>query len=554
MSKKQYENTFLNPELVLSRQRIQFLRVISGVGAIFAIATLLGFSTTNQLITPLRYAIMAALLINFAVTNVLLNRRRFDTAALVTMLIFGAFAISQIDPQLRLVASSLAVMTASVVGRRIYYLVTLSIIQMYFAVDLSEVIAQFGFVVVDEGLFIVSSMISLILIAVIFRFFLFGIERTAQVSARTSSLLRATSEISQITSKLLTIDELFNRAVTLIQDRFAFYHVQVFMVDDRREFANLVASTGDVGRKLLDRGHRLRVGSKSVIGRVTQIGEPVIARDTDSDRVHAVNELLPNTRSELALPIIDGDVIIGALDVQSTRRNAFDSTDVQALQVMANQLGVAIRNARLFESQEQALRENKRLFLEGEAERREIQRLNSQLTRAAWEGYLRERPDVHGITAQDDKVNLNANWSEAMIEASNRQRPISRVKDERRTIAVPIVLRNQVLGAIEVEIDNRSEADKTETIVNVAQRLATTLDNIRLFDEAQIATMQEQRINTVVTSYQAAENIEDLLRITLEELSKTLAADHGMIRLGIAPADKSLGSGSSGGSNGSKHL
>ncbi len=266
-----------------------------------------------------------------------------------------------------------------------------------------------------------------------------------------------TAEVGQNTAKLLTLDELFNRAVQLIQDRFAFYHVQVFLVDENREWANLVSSTGEAGEKLLAKKHRLRVGSQSVIGRVTQAGEPVISRDTDTDKIHAMNELLPNTRSELALPIIDNDVIIGALDVQSTRRDAFNATDIQALEIMANQIAVAIRNARLFEEQERALQENKRLFLQAEAERREVQRLNNQLTREAWENYLKEQRELNGVTALEEEVVEHGEWSSVMVDASLKQRPITREIDGQRVTAVPIVLRNQVIGVIEVRDAKGSE-------------------------------------------------------------------------------------------------
>lgn len=363
------------------------------------------------------------------------------------------------------------------------------------------------------------------------RYFSSTLQRFVATNRRTTDLLQAAADVGQITGKILEREQLFIRAVELIRDRFAYYHVQIFLVDEERRFANLVASTGDVGQELLKRQHRLAIGSQSVIGRVTRVGEPVIARDTDRDPLHARNELLPNTRSELALPILDGDRIIGALDVQSTRSNAFKQTDVQALQIMANQLGTAIRNADLFEGQAASLAENKRLFFELETRLREIQSLNRRLTQKSWDDYLSTHQTVTGVTA-GETLETHAEWSDAMLEAGRRRRPILDV--ERGVVTVPIVLRGQVIGAMEVATAQMPDDDDSlELMQSVAQRLALSLDNARLFEEAQATTLQEQRLNQIVTQYQAAPSVDDLLKITMSELQQVFGAAQGSIRLGI---------------------
>lgn len=367
----------------------------------------------------------------------------------------------------------------------------------------------------------------------ILRYFAINVESITERATRSTNLLHATSDVGQITNKLLDLDELFTKAVELIRDRFAYYHVQVFLIDNQREYAELVASTGDVGKQLIDLGHKLAVGSQSVIGKVTQVGEPVVAGDADSDNVHARNELLPNTRSELALPIIDGDRIIGALDVQSTRSKAFNDTDIQALQVMANQLAVAIRNARLFEAKEASLQENRRLFGELEGRLDEIERLNQQLTRRAWQDYLQGDNRTSGITLGDQGISEdNTAWSATMIEAHKTRRTTHQQHDNLMTIAVPIILRGEVLGVVEVETESElRQSDIVETMKTVAERLAISLDNSRLFQEAQETTAQEQRINDIVGKYQSASTVDDLLEITLAELSESLGAQSSSIRL-----------------------
>jgi GAF domain-containing protein len=454
---------------------------------------------------------------------------RTTDALVVLLALIGIFGTSE---HTFLVTGYTALIIAAILGSRYVYgattlafvAKTIYFLQVHDEHTLSEEPVE------SAGLIVLSIIISMMV-----RYISHNFQTIATISQHNTEMLHATAEVGQAIGQMLEFDELLNRAVNLIRDDFGYYHVQVFLIDEERKHAILKASTGHVGDLLIERGHQLVVGSRSVIGRVTQVGEPVLAGAEEGTN-HARNELLPDTRSELALPITDGQLIIGALDVQSVESNAFGEADIQALQVMANQLAVAIRNARLFETQAASLRENKRLFLESEANLREIQRLNRQLTGKAWEDYLAAEESLAGITVDGSGKSIESSWTANMVEASQKQRPVVG-QGEVATIAVPIVLRGEVIGAIEVEpgTDSRTD-DTTEMLRAVAGHLAVSLDNARLFEEAQESTVQEQRINEIVGRYQAALTVDDLLQITLQELGNTLGAQRGMIRLG-SPQD-----------------
>lgn len=367
------------------------------------------------------------------------------------------------------------------------------------------------------------------------RFFIDRLERVTYQAQRIATLLEASANIGQNVSQTLELDELLNQAVEIVRDRFAFYHVQIFLIDDNGDFAYLRASTGYIGEQMLARGHRLRIDSNSVIGRVSLTGEPIIARDTDQS--HAFNELLPDTRSELAIPIKDKDGVIGALDVQSHLTDAFTATEIRVLNVIANQLAIAIRNARLFESQTHNIRENKRLFIEAETSLREIQRLNRQLTRQAWTDYLKMDRRITGVTLEGQSFSNKAGWTPEMVESGRKRRAIKKnSEDGNNTVTVPIELRGEVLGAIEIETPDAEDNESTlDMIQAISQRLAVSLDNARLFEETQEATAQEQRVGELVARYQTANTVDDLLQITLEGLVETLGAEAGSIRLGYLP-------------------
>lgn len=377
----------------------------------------------------------------------------------------------------------------------------------------------------------ITIMFSLMVVSISVRFLVNRFEGAARAAQSGTGLLRAAAEIGQVIGKLLALKDILPRAVELIRERFGFYHVQVFLVDEQGKNAQLVVSTGEVGQRLVERRHSLPVGSQSVIGRTTAAGQPVIARDTDAGYYR--NELLPNTRFELALPIFDGDRVIGALDVQSREYEVFGDEVVQALQVVANLLGTTIRNARLFEEQEKSAAEMRQLFLESESNLREIQRLNQQLTRSGWQEYLSNRRQVSGITLnRDERAVMDSQWTDVLLKAGQMRQPIMEKRDEHGVIAVPMMLGNEVIGAIEIEAENSiQQAEITELVNAVAQRLALSLDKARLFEESQETAAQEQRINEIVARFQTVNNVDDLLRITLEEVSQSLGAKRGIIGL-----------------------
>ncbi len=180
-------------------------------------------------------------------------------------------------------------------------------------------------------------------------------ERTVQ--------LQTAAEMGRLMASMLDLDELLRTAVNLIRDRLGYYHASVFLMDESGQWAVLRESTGEVGRRLKERGHRLAVGGQSLIGWVTANGRPRVAQRTAEDPIHLQNELLPETRSEAAFPLKVGERMIGALDVQSTLEDVFDPGALSVLQILADQLAVAIENARLYRQAQIALEETQALYL-----------------------------------------------------------------------------------------------------------------------------------------------------------------------------------------------
>ena len=180
-----------------------------------------------------------------------------------------------------------------------------------------------------------------------------------QTAERRALELEAAAEIARDTASTLSLDSLLNQIVNQIKDRFNLYHVSVFLLDETKTWAVVRESTGEAGKEMKLRGHRLAVGSRSITGTVTSTGNPFVVNDIQNTDNYFPNPLLPDTRSEIGLPLKLGDEIIGSLDIQSVQSNAFSSDEVQVLQILADQIAVAIENARAYEISQKAVEELK---------------------------------------------------------------------------------------------------------------------------------------------------------------------------------------------------
>lgn len=186
--------------------------------------------------------------------------------------------------------------------------------------------------------------------------------RLLEESRRRANQLQTAAEIARDTSSTLALDRLLNRAVNLLRERFGYYHASIFLLDESSTVAHIRESTGEAGAEMKRRGHQLSVGSASVIGQATLRGEPVVVNDVSLESaksIHQYNPLLPLTRAELGIPLKIGTRVIGALDVQSTRANAFTQDDIAVLQILADQIAVAVDNARAYELAQKAMQEIK---------------------------------------------------------------------------------------------------------------------------------------------------------------------------------------------------
>lgn len=347
-----------------------------------------------------------------------------------------------------------------------------------------------------------------------------GLEQ--RVAERTRDL-SMTAEIGYAVTARRDPRDLMNETVQLICDRFGYYHAQVFLLDDAGQMANLVASTGTAGRELLARRHALAVGSQSVIGQVTARAVPIIAADTDRSGIHRRNELLPDTRAEMALPMRIGDRVIGALDVQSVAPDVFDEDVVAVFQIMADQLAVALENARLQNQLADA--------------QDTIAALERGVTRETWSAFQqgREAGAPLGFELSGDRIRPRQQPLPTPLSLAIEQGQLVRSEngDSEYQLAVPIRVRGQVIGAFGFggESLRGLSADDLSLVEAVAERVGMALENMRLVEETGRRAEQEQVLNEITAKLVGSTDVNQILQTTVRELGRVLRAPQTTVQL-----------------------
>jgi GAF domain-containing protein len=383
------------------------------------------------------------------------------------------------------------------------------------------------------------------------------LESTGEISEERVKLATLTTQISSDVLRRTELSDTLNSTVTVIRDQYPkAYHVQIFLLDESRRTARLAASTGEVGKLLLERQHSLPVGSVSVIGQVTSSGAPIVSRAGSTETVHRRNEFLPETVVEAAFPLRIGGLVIGALDMQSKTDEAFREGDLPIFQSMADQIAIAIDNARLFEQIETRAKENQQLAEQANAALREVERLNRQLTEQSWADYIADQGENPGLTydVQVDVMRKRAEWTPTLTEAMRVNEIVQTPTSDGLTLTVPIAVRGQVIGAMEFELegDDALSPEDVELVTAVSERLGLAVEGARLYEESRRAAQREAALNTISSRLQATNTVNTVLTEAARGLQESLGANKVAIRLGAPPkpARKTNGAGSNAGKRG----
>jgi len=333
-----------------------------------------------------------------------------------------------------------------------------------------------------------------------------------RVSARTRELeersryLEAATLVGSAAASMLESEPLIGRVVDLIRDHFDLYYVGLFLVDQDGRWADLRAGTGEAGRRMLARGHRIPVG-EGMVGWSIEHGSSRVAGDALDDSVRLWVDELPETRSEAAIPLRVRGRTIGALTVQDRHEGSFDDELVAALQMMADQVAVALENARLFAEAQAALAAADRAY--------------SELTGQAWGELLQLRPGF-GFRCTEGGVNVAAGRDAE--PATNRA----------GTLSLPIQVRGHIIGSVETRKPTEWSPDEIALLNKVVDQLGAALDNARLFEESQRRAAREQLARQMADRLKSLTEIEAIASTAADELARVLGAETSFVALQVA--------------------
>lgn len=345
------------------------------------------------------------------------------------------------------------------------------------------------------------------------------VEQRTRTLERQARYLEASADVSRAASSILDLEKLLAQAVELIRDRFDLYYVGLFLKDAEGEWAMLRAGTGEAGRILLGRGHRLQIGPTSMIGWCIANDQIRLAQVASEDEVRYATPELPETRSEAAIPLHARGQVIGAISVQSNRPNAFDTISLNVLQTMADQLAIAIDNANLFQQSQQAW----------EAERRAYA-LSSQ---EEWREWLRFS---QGLSLRSDRFGVAPaeGWYPEMEQALREGRMV--IGEER--LAIPIRVRETTIGVITANRPHMAAqnrfwlSDEIAFLNEIADQLGAALESARLFAQIRQRAEQERLVDEITERMRATLDIETVLETAAREMRDALGLMEVEVRLG----------------------
>lgn len=342
--------------------------------------------------------------------------------------------------------------------------------------------------------------------------------------------LQTGAEVARAIASVRDLNQLLPRVTRLISDRFNWYHTGIFLLDEKGEYAVLQAANSEGGQRMLARGHKLKVGETGIVGYVTATGRPRIALDVGADAVYFDNPDLPHTRSEMALPLKVGDQIIGALDVQSTTAAAYDEEDVVLLGALADQIAIAIENARLFEQTRRALAE--------------VQATQRWYVQQEWTRVTQERRELASEYRRSGTPPLAEPWPPEALQALAENKLVvfpeptpsltggggngGKKPGVQAALAAPIKLRDQAIGIVdlqETDAPRRWTDDEIALVQTISDQVALALENARLFEETLRRAEQLATLNRIGMTLTSGLELGRVLQTLYEQCRQVLVTD-----------------------------
>jgi GAF domain-containing protein len=348
-------------------------------------------------------------------------------------------------------------------------------------------------------------------------------QRTGELEKRASAMELA-SQIARDIAEITDLDELLTHAVEVIKDEFHLYYAAIFLLDDRKEYAVLRSGTGEAGKVMLAMNHRLKLDETSMVGFALTRREYRLSQEVDKDPVHYKNPQLPETQSELALPLFIGNDVIGCLNVQSTTPGYFMPDDIHTLQIATDQLAVAIEKASLVTQLTAALEDLRASY--------------RQSTQQSWQNfmYAARRPFSYRYQHGNIEAVTSSPLSSSKVlrsgDRSVTQQVDSATGKSYSSVEIPIKLRDQVLGVLHLRFEAQNLPSNLVDMLEIAaSRLALALENARLLEEIQMRANRDHLVSNISAKVRAETDVDHILRTVASELGRSLGVSDVLVQL-----------------------
>lgn len=341
----------------------------------------------------------------------------------------------------------------------------------------------------------------------------------ARVRARTRGL-QAVTEVSRATTSVLDLERLLPQVVNMVQQRFDLYYVGLFLLDEEGRYAILRAGTGEAGAAMLAAGWRLEVGGESMIGQCIAHGSLQVKQQEGDAVVQLANPFLPDTRSEMALPLRYGDQVIGAMTIQSTAERAFGETEMAVFQNLADQVAVAVQNARLFAETQAALER--------------AQRIQQRYLIQAWSEYLQMRR-TSGYEHREGRL---IPLGDDLLPEVREGLKSTELTVDGNLLRVPLRQAGRVVAILGIERPGGWGDSQISLVEALVEQLALAAENQRLLDDISQRAALERTIGQIAATVRQEVEIESVLERALASLGDVLGADSGSVWISLTDGDK----------------
>ena len=352
--------------------------------------------------------------------------------------------------------------------------------------------------------------------------------------------LQSANQVSQLTTMVLDLDRLLPQVVELVRERFGLYYVGLFLKSAGQRDVVLRAGTGQAGQEMLAQGWSLAIGSDSMIGQCIAQEEAQIALDVGVTAVRFDNPLLPETRSEMALPLRARGQVLGAMTVQSDEEARFDEGDIAVMQGIADQVAIAIDNARLFTESQNTLQN--------------LLAAQRRFTADAWMTHLQTsetrsyETEQKGTSSIGDAAlyEIQQALDEERVASMRRsaQDPLNPLDRDYAALVAPILVRGQVIGALGIHDDDKDRQwteDDLALLEAVLERMGSAAENLRLLDDTQRREANERLVREISDKMRRASDMDALIRTTVQEMAAALGTSDAFLQLGVSQLGGQVG-------------